>query len=141
MAVAGTERQKAGSEQRKIIIRTALILAGLTAIEFLIAFTWRGASDAIGISRDTGLLMKNAVFIILTLFKAFYIVGVFMHLKDEVKRLAWTILIPFIFIVWLIIALIKEGDTWGKQSPENTGIEIEQIEQPRWTDDNVKLYG
>ncbi len=102
-----------GSAQRQLILRTALILGALTAFEFLIAFTWRPLTEAVGLRMETGQTMKNLLFVILTLVKAFYIVGIFMHLKDEVKRLAWTVLIPFIFIVWLIIGLLMEGNYWG----------------------------
>ncbi|MFM6938896.1 MAG: cytochrome C oxidase subunit IV family protein, partial [Aquirufa sp.] len=45
----------------------------------------------------------------MTIVKAFYIVGEFMHLKHEVKSLIWMILIPTIFVVWLLTALIYEG--------------------------------
>ena len=49
-------------------------------------------------------------FIILTLFKAGYIVLVFMHLGDEKKALKYMILIPyFIFILYLIFILIVEA--------------------------------
>ena len=56
-------------------------------------------------------MKKNRVFIFLglTVVKAFYIVGEFMHLKHEVKALIWSVLIPTLFIVWLVIALIVEG--------------------------------
>jgi len=79
------------------IVRVALILAGVTAIEFLIAFTM-----------DPGPL-KVAIFIGLTIVKAFYIVAEFMHLKHEVKVLIYSIIIPMIFVMWLLVALIYEG--------------------------------
>ncbi len=79
------------------IWKVAGILAGVTAIEFIIAFTM-GAGTA-----------RTFIFIALTVVKAFYIVAEFMHLKHEVKVLIWSILIPMIFVVWLLIALIYEG--------------------------------
>lgn len=78
--------------------KTAGILAFVTAIEFAIAFTP-------GIPRT----LKVAIFVGLTIVKAAYIVGEFMHLRYEVKILIWSILIPMIFVVWLIIALLVEG--------------------------------
>lgn len=114
-----------GSESRRAIIRTALILTGLTAFEFLIAFTKAHYPDWFGISAETAQTLVVVTFIILTIFKAFYIVAEFMHLKHEVKRLAWTILIPFVFIVWLIIGLISEGGYWGQQAT----IDAPQAEQ------------
>ena len=88
--------------QTKAIWRTFIILVVLTAIEFLFAFTM-----------DSG-TVRNSIFIILTIFKAFYIVGEFMHLKHETKGLIWTILIPTALLVWLLIALITEGTSIGE---------------------------
>jgi cytochrome c oxidase subunit IV len=79
------------------LIRVALILAGVTAFEFLIAFTMQSG------------WLKVSIFIALTLVKAFYIVAEFMHLKYEVKVLIYSIVIPMIFVLWLIVALIYEG--------------------------------
>jgi hypothetical protein len=32
-----------------------------------------------------------------------------MHLRYEVKLLFWSILIPLIFVVWMLVAFIYEG--------------------------------
>ena len=87
----------ANKEKIMHIWKVAGILTVLTAIEFIIAFTL-GAGD-----------LRTGIFIAMTIVKAFYIVGEFMHLKHEAKTLIWSILIPTIFIVWLVIALIYEG--------------------------------
>jgi cytochrome c oxidase subunit IV len=89
--------ENAGAEQRKVIWRTFWILLILTAVEFLIAFTLEAGA------------LKTAIFVGMTIVKAFYIVGEFMHLKHEVKSLIWVILVPCIFVVWLLIALMREG--------------------------------
>ena len=52
---------------------------------------------------------RTSIFVGMTLVKAFYIVGEFMHLKHEVKSLIWAISLPVLFIVWLLIALMTEG--------------------------------
>ena len=85
----------------RTIWRTAGILAIITGLEFLIAFT-------VPLEMET---LRVAIFVAMTIVKAFYIVGEFMHLKYEVKVLIWSILIPMIFVVWLLIALIYEGDS------------------------------
>lgn len=81
----------------RLLVKTAIILAIITGIEFAFAFTM-----------DSGLL-RTSIFIGLTIVKAFYIVAEFMHLKYEVKSLIWSVLIPMLFVIWLIIALIYEG--------------------------------
>jgi len=85
-------------EKVKKIWMVALILAVVTGIEFVFAFTM-----------DAGTL-RTAIFIGLTIVKAFYIVAEFMHLRHEVKVLVWSILLPMVFVVWLIIALLVEGN-------------------------------
>lgn len=89
--------QPVNKEKVKQIWRIAIILGVVTAIEFVLAFTM-----------PRGVLLYS-VFIGLTLVKAFYIVSEFMHLKHEVKFLIWSIMIPLIFVIWLIIALLAEG--------------------------------
>jgi cytochrome c oxidase subunit IV len=75
----------------------AAYLGAITAFEFLIAFTMGHGT------------LKTAIFVGLTIVKAFYIVGEFMHLKYEAKVLIWSILIPMIFVVWMLVAFVYEG--------------------------------
>lgn len=80
-----------------IIWRTFIILSVITAFEFTLAFLMKAGG------------LRTSIFVGMTLVKAFYIVGEFMHLKHEVKSLIWAITIPVLFIVWLLIALLTEG--------------------------------
>lgn len=89
----------ADKEKIKKIWVTAGYLAVLTAIEFAFAF---------GMAAGT---LRTSIFIGLTIVKAFYIVGEFMHLKYEVKVLLWSILIPMIFVAWMLVAFVYEGMT------------------------------
>jgi cytochrome c oxidase subunit 4 len=85
------------TEKIKRLWRVALILGLVTAVEFVIAFTLpHGAA-------------KTFLFVILTIVKAGYIVGEFMHLRYEVKVLFWSVLIPMIFVVWMLVAFVYEG--------------------------------
>lgn len=85
------------SEKIKKIWKTAGILLAITLVEFVMAFTM-----------DRGLLLYF-LFIALTIWKAKYIMMEFMHLGDEAKPLFYSIIVPLIFLVWLVIALVKEG--------------------------------
>ena len=51
----------------------------------------------------------NAFFLILTVFKAFLIVDVFMHLGDEVRNFVMVVLIPLTLFSWFIIAFLADG--------------------------------
>lgn len=91
----------------KALWRVFFILLIVTAIEFVIAFTVSTDSFA-------GKWFKIGTFIILTFVKTFYIVGTFMHLKDEVKSLIWTIVLPVVFVIWFLVALVlMEGGYIG----------------------------
>jgi cytochrome c oxidase subunit IV len=84
-------------EKIKKLWMVALLLLVVTVIEFIIAFTM-GPGAA-----------KTSIFVILTIVKAFYIVGEFMHLSHEAKVLIWSILIPMIFVIWMLVAFVYEG--------------------------------
>jgi cytochrome c oxidase subunit IV len=84
-------------EKIKKIWKTAAIMLLITVAEFIMAFTM-----------DRGILLYS-LFIILTIWKAKYIMMEFMHLGEEAKPLFYSIIVPLIFLVWLVIALIKEG--------------------------------
>ena len=90
----GTEIPKASTA---IIWRTFFILSAITAVEFMLAYFMPAGG------------LRTSIFVGMTLVKAFYIVGEFMHLKHEVKSLIWAISLPVLFIVWLLIALMTEG--------------------------------
>ena len=91
------EPQPVNKEKVKKLVRIALILGIITTVEFIMALTM-----------PRGYLLY-AIYIGLTIVKAYYIVSEFMHLKYETKALIWTILLPLVLIIWLIIALLDES--------------------------------
>lgn len=86
-------------EKIRKLWRVALILGIITGIEFTVAFLVPHEMQ------DT----RVWLFISMTIIKAAYIVGEFMHLRHEAKVLIYAVLIPMIFVVWLLIALVYEG--------------------------------
>lgn len=85
----------------KMIWRVFWILLGVTIFEVGISFS--------SISKDVLLY----TFIALTIVKAYFIVGYFMHLKFEAVPMQWSLLLPFILIVYLIFIAIYEGTALG----------------------------
>ena len=84
----------------KTFIRVTLILAAVTAFEYLIAFT---------VSPDYK-WVKVTVFIALTIVKAYYIVMKFMHLGHENRPLKMSIILPMFFVIFFIAIMIYQGD-------------------------------
>jgi cytochrome c oxidase subunit IV len=55
--------------------------------------------------------LLNWIFIILTIFKAYYIVWAFMHMEGERASLRWAVVGSVIFLIlYLIFILLVEGD-------------------------------
>lgn len=88
----------------KQIWRVFWVLLAITAVEFIIALAIPGEFMAKPI--------KNFIYIALTILKAFYIVAYFMHLKFERINLIYSILVPTIFILGVIAALMNESAYW-----------------------------
>lgn len=80
------------------------VLFAITALEFILALAVPETIMSQGI--------KNIIYIVLTLMKAFYIVGYFMHLKFENLGLIYCIVVPMIFIVGFIVSMLYEGNYW-----------------------------
>jgi len=97
--ISHVEVKPANKADIKKLWKIAGILLVVTLIEFAFAFSLP----------DSWKWMKISIFVGLTFVKAFYIVSEFMHLKHETKVLIWSIILPMIFVVWLVIALIYEG--------------------------------
>lgn len=90
---------------RKRIWKVFFILLAITCVEFFIALVL--------VPKGTiGINVANPLYIILTLFKAFYIVAFFMHLKFEKVGLVYAILVPILFIIGLILVLTNESHHW-----------------------------
>ena len=80
-----------------MIWRTFWILLFITIFEVAIAFT----------SLNKELLQW--IFVTLTIVKAGFIVGYFMHLIHERFSFRYSILLPFILIAYLIFIALEEG--------------------------------
>jgi cytochrome c oxidase subunit 4 len=89
---------------KKRIWKVFGILLLITCVEFFIA---------LAISPHyPGAIWINPAYIILTLFKAYFIIAFFMHLKFEKTGLILAIIIPVLFIIGLILVLTNESHYW-----------------------------
>lgn len=95
----------------KRIIRTTVILSVITLIELALGFWIYFMHKSPDYSHAFVLFLKGVI-VILSLAKAFYIVGVFMHLGDEIRNLIMTIVVPLLLFVWFIAAFLWDGDSW-----------------------------
>ncbi|WP_104384997.1 cytochrome C oxidase subunit IV family protein [Sphingobacterium sp. HMA12] len=112
--IAHGEHAHEGGLDKKGIWKVFGVLLALTCLEFLIA---------LGFVHHWQILAKgtfvNALYIVLTLVKAYYIVAYFMHLKFEKSSFIVTVGIVFIFIIYFIILLLDEGNHLGQAFQEH----------------------
>jgi len=85
------------------IWRVFFYLLALTALEFFIALVLVHG----GVIEKT--LAVNAVYIVLTLLKAYYIIAYFMHLKFETFGFIMSVGIVFVLIIYFIALMLTEG--------------------------------
>lgn len=92
------------------IWKTTAILSVITIAEVVFAVLYeKYGIDGAGLPR--GPLM--AIVAIASAAKAYFIMGVFMHVQHEKRGFKATILLPFLFLVWAIIAFSWDGSAWS----------------------------
>ncbi len=93
------EVQPLNREKVRHFIKVMIYLAIITALEFLIAFT---------VPHDYK-WVRIVIFVVMTIVKAYYIVAEFMHLGHEKRSLKMSIVLPMLFVVFLVFILIFQG--------------------------------
>ena len=97
-------------EEGKVVVFKGLRLLGIiTLIEVFIALIGNGhIIDGFHLPK----IIMYPMMISLSLYKAYFIIFEFMHMKYEVKGLAYAVLFPTMFLVWAMIAFFSEGNKW-----------------------------
>ncbi|MGK0366074.1 MAG: cytochrome c oxidase subunit 4 [Saprospiraceae bacterium] len=104
---------KTYEESIKFVYYGLGLLAFITLIEVGVSLfgkghIWEGAKGNPFVLYTAGFLI-----IVLSVYKAYFIIFEFMHLGGEVRGMAMSILLPVLLLVWGIIAFMQEGGSWG----------------------------
>lgn len=91
---------------KKSVLRTIFILSAVTIAEVSLAIAYDKLMP------NASKLPINLVMAILSVVKVVYIMGIFMHVNHETPWFKRTILMPFMFLIWAIIAFAVEGGSW-----------------------------
>jgi len=94
------EHTETPKDMKSQIWKTFWILLAFTVVDIVMYF----------ILLSNHSMWKNWLFILLGVVKAYFIVGVFMHMKFERKTLMYSIIVPMIFVVFFVTLMIIEGD-------------------------------
>jgi len=95
--------------QKSAVWRATIILSVVTIAEIGLALLHFYEIEPFSHLPKSGL---SFLMIVLSLLKAFFIVGEFMHIKYEVRALALTILVPLVFLVYGVVMFMWEGSLW-----------------------------
>jgi cytochrome c oxidase subunit IV len=101
-------------EGKKVVFRGLLLLAAITVVEVLFALLAKGhLIHGFNLMDGVGRYAYMAAMIGASIYKAYFIIFEFMHMKYEVKGMAMSVLLPICLLVWAIIAFFQEGGSWG----------------------------
>jgi hypothetical protein len=95
-------------ESRGAVLKTIIILSVVTVVEVGIAMLYEHF-----VPSGNGKIFINMFMAVASVVKVWYIMGIFMHLGHETKGFKLTVLFPFLFLIWAIIAFTMEGDSWN----------------------------
>jgi hypothetical protein len=96
------------NDGRKSVLKTIIILSLVTVIDVGAAMIY----DQIYQTTEGPKMLLNLFMAVMSVVKVWYIMGIFMHVGHETKGFKWTILLPFAFLIWAIIAFSVDGATW-----------------------------
>lgn len=99
-------------EGKKQAFRGLILLAIVTVLEVIVALIGNGHVIE-GLTFPKYIMYP--VMIAMSLYKAYFIINEFMHMKYEVKGLAMSVLLPTLLFIWAIIAFLHEGNSWGER--------------------------
>lgn len=92
----------------KRIWNVFFLLSAVTIVEVILGIL---KPEALHLHSFFKMNLLNWIFIILTVYKAYYIVWAFMHLEGEKSSLKNAIVAPLVFLIlYLMFILLIEGD-------------------------------
>lgn len=102
-------------QSKKAVVRGLLLLAFVTLVEVFISLLGKGHIIP-GIEKYNSVIYgAGFLIIVLSIYKAYFIIYDFMHMKYEVKGLAMSVLLPVLLLVWAVFAFMQEGTAWGNR--------------------------
>jgi len=104
MAASGTAHESNSKKIWKVFI----ILSLITIVEVVLGIF---KPDSLHFTNIIHLSLLNWIFILLTIWKAYYIMWAFMHLDGEKSSFRWSIVGVLVFlIIYLVFLLLIEGN-------------------------------
>ncbi len=102
-------------QSKKRVVVGLFLLGAVTLIEVFLSLLGKGYVIQ-GLEANPYVFFVVGLALIgLSLYKAYFIVYEFMHMKYEVKSLALTVLMPMLLLIWALVAFFQEGNAWKER--------------------------
>jgi cytochrome c oxidase subunit 4 len=97
-------------EGKKVLIKGLIILGIVTLVEVGVALLGKGyVIEGFHLPK----VVMYLVMIAGSIYKAWFIVFEFMHMKYEAKGLSMSVVLPTALLIWALIAFLMEGNYWN----------------------------
>ena len=133
--MAGT---KTYEESIKDVYKGLFLLGAVTLIEVAISLFGKGHLGFDPYNYQWILAIVAIGLVVLSLYKAYFIIYEFMHMAYEVKGLAMSVLLPTLLLIWAVIAFFQEGNSW-KERRDNVN-DRQKVEEPAAAPQQGMLY-
>jgi len=115
-------------ESKKKVFFGLGLLAVVTLIEVGVSLFGKGWIIG-GVDDIKWLVALSALLIVvLSVYKAYYIIYEFMHMAHEVKGLAYSVLLPTALLIWALIAFFQEGSSWKARREQIKEKNAEEVD-------------
>ncbi len=118
--------EHANDHGTRILIKGLILLGVITIVEVLVALLGNGHLIH-GFTMPKWLMYPAMIG--MSLYKAYFIVYEFMHMRYEVKGLVYSVLLPTLLLVWAVIAFFNEGNNW-KHNRDVVNQRSAKVDQP-----------
>lgn len=103
-------------ESKKVVVKGLILLGVVTIVEVAIALFANGhITPSFDIGDGWMRYPYMAIMIGLSIYKAYFIIYEFMHMRYEAKGLVASVLMPTGLLVWAIVAFFNEGASYGER--------------------------
>ncbi|MBL7832109.1 MAG: cytochrome C oxidase subunit IV family protein [Saprospiraceae bacterium] len=123
---------------KKVVFKGLILLGVITIIEVMIALVGNG--HIIEGFHLPKLIMYPAM-IGFSLYKAYFIVFEFMHMRYEMQGLMRSVLLPTTLLIWAVIAFFQEGSAWKHRREQIKTWNTEQANQKPSTPPAKEIEG
>ena len=127
-------------ESIKAVYKGLLLLGVVTLIEVAFSLFGKGhIFPSLAENYKWPIIVASVFILVLSIYKAYFIIYEFMHMKYEVASLGKTVLLPMVLLIWAIIAFFWEGNDWNVRRTQIEDKNNESVEDTKQMGMDVRI--